>query len=572
MPIAGDVSMEQVVETTSSTSLAEWANRYVRRIKWISIALIVISVLLIMSKLPLKEGADWFTEWIAGLGYWAPVLYLLVYIAATVLMIPAWILTIVAGSVFGLLQGTALVSVASTTGAALAFLIARYLSRARVARQFEQYPKFAAIDKAIGEGGWKIVAMLRLSPAVPFNLQNYLYGVTSIRFWPYVLTSWVAMLPGTFLYVYIGYTAAEVASDAARAGEGGQDLTQQIISWAFRIVGLLATMAVTIYITRLATLAVKEHMNRQKDIPMNSHPDAGQQEATARTDHWSWGATIMALAAVLLSVTAAGATIRPVAFKGIVLGLFGQQQVVLAETYEARADGPSFDHAVFDALLKKHVDEDGWVDYAELNEDADELGKYIAAVGKAPLNDMGRDEKLALLINAYNVFTLQLILDHWNDGKLESIKDIPHSKRWKSKRWKVGGRTWSLDEIEHKQIRPKFKEPRIHFALVCAAVSCPKLRNEAYRAEDLEQQLADQAAYVHAHDHWFRFDKAANKVYLTRLYDWYSGDFEQVAGSVLQYAADHSPHLKAALDVGKKPRIKWLDYDWKLNWKGNKEE
>ena len=114
-------------------------------------------------------------------------------------------------------MGTIIVSLASTTGAALAFVIARYLARDSVARWVRRSPRFEAIDRAIGEEGWKIVALLRLSPAVPFNLQNYLYGLTKIRFWPCVLTSWAAMLPGTLMYVYLG-VVGRAGLEAASGG------------------------------------------------------------------------------------------------------------------------------------------------------------------------------------------------------------------------------------------------------------------------------------------------------------------------------------------------------------------
>ena len=128
-----------------------------------------------------------------------------------------------------------------------------------------------------------------------------------------------------------------------------------------------------------------------------------------------------------------------------------------------------------------------------------------------------------------------------------------------------GGNVWSLNQIEHEQIRPKFVEPRIHFVLVCAAVGCPPLRNEAYEAKRLDEQLAEQTEYVHAHSTWFQFDADANVVRLTKLYNWYGGDFEQVAGDVLQFAARYSPELKQALANDALPRIEWLPYDWKLN-------
>ena len=241
---------------------------------------------------------------------------------------------------------------------------------------------------------------------------------------------------------------------------------------------------------------------------------------------------------------------------------FGPPQVAMAEAYEQDAAGRRFDHQLFEGLLKNYVDEDGGVGYRALAGEAGRLDAYIDALGRAPFDELGRNEKLALLINAYNAFTLRLILDHYPVG---SIKDIPAPKRWNDRRWNVGGHVWSLNQIEHEEIRPKFNEPRIHFALVCAAVGCPKLRSEAYAADRLEAQLEDQARSTHRDDRWFRYDRDRNMVVLTRLYDWYGGDFEQAAGSVVAYAAAYSPQLKRALDSGTPPKVRWLDYDWSLN-------
>lgn len=249
---------------------------------------------------------------------------------------------------------------------------------------------------------------------------------------------------------------------------------------------------------------------------------------------------------------------------------FGPPKITLSEAYQEKADGPTFDHSAFDRLLKAHVDERGWVDYAGLERDSKRLDAYVATLADAPLDEMGRSERLALLINAYNACTLRLILDYWDNGKLASIQDIPSAKRWKHRRWKIGGKTWSLNDIEHEQIRPKFKEPRIHFALVCAAVGCPKLRNEAYSAERLDTQLGGQTEYAHTHKRWFRFDAQAGEVYLTKLYKWYGDDFKQTAGSVLEHAANYSAELTKALEAGRKPKTRWLEYDWKLNDKRNK--
>lgn len=254
----------------------------------------------------------------------------------------------------------------------------------------------------------------------------------------------------------------------------------------------------------------------------------------------------------------------PVLGKGAaaISGFFGPPSAVLAEAYSVSGDGPTFDHSTFDELLKRHVSADGWVDYVGLKKDAKALDRYIAALARVSVDALDRNEKLCLLINGYNAFTLRLILDYY---PIDSIKDIPASKRWKHKRWRVGAHTWSLDQIEHEQIRPEFREPRVHFALVCAAVGCPKLRNEAYRADRIEAQLDDQTRYLHSHDRWFRFDAGQNVLHLTKLYKWYGGDFEQAGGKVMDFAARYAPQLRKALDAGQKPRIQWLDYDWKLN-------
>jgi hypothetical protein len=202
-----------------------------------------------------------------------------------------------------------------------------------------------------------------------------------------------------------------------------------------------------------------------------------------------------------------------------------------------------------------------------LRDDVIQLDRYIAAVGQAPFESLGRDQKLALLINAYNAFTLKLILEHY---PIDSIRDIRSSERWNAVRWRVGGNKWSLSQIEHEQICPKFREPRIHFALVCSAVGCPPLRKEAYVAKRLEEQLQSQTDYVHRHKTWLQLDAESGVVRLTRLYFWYGGDFEQVDGGVLEYAARFSPKLQHEISSGDDLRLRWLDYDWRHNGTQNR--
>ena len=525
--------------------------RWLRLVRLFSLGIIVISLVALVRLLPVDRLVEMLSSSVEQLGVWGPLLFATAYIVAAVLFVPGSALTLAAGAVFGLWWGTLTVSIASTIAAALAFLIGRYVARNSVRQWATRNPKFGAIDSAIGQGGWKIIALLRLSPAVPFSLGNYLFGLTAIRFWPYVLTSWLAMLPGTFMYVYLGY-AGRAGLAAAATESTGRTPGQ----WALLVVGLVATVAVTIYVTRIARKAIREHTTM--DSSRTIAPDPRNTPASRSSARQAMGTVLIAGVALIL----AGCTTYAYTNPSLIAGLFGPPAVTLTETYKSKPGGPTFDHSLFNELLEKHVDKAGLVDYKALKEHDSTLGEYITSLAKAPVDDLGRDQRLALLINAYNAFTLRLILDHY---PVDSIKDIPADKRWDARRWDIGGKVYSLNQMEHELIRPHFKEPRIHFALVCTAIGCPPLRNEAYTADKLEDQLQAQAVYVHTHDRWFQFESGNNVVKLTSLYDWYRGDFEQVAGSVLKYAARYSDPLRKALQVKHELKIQYLDYDWSLN-------
>ena len=208
----------------------------------IGLALGAIGLFALWRLLPAKEWLEGFSRWVAGLGALGGVLYALAYVGAALLFVPGIVLTIGAGVLFGLGWGMVIVSLASTSAAALAFLIARHLARKRVERLVQRDARFEAIDGAIAEKGWTIVALLRLSPLVPFSLSNYLYGLTSVSFLPYVAASWAGMLPGTLLYVYLG-------SAGRTLGAGGAKTPWE---WALLGAGLAATAAVTVLLTRIA--------------------------------------------------------------------------------------------------------------------------------------------------------------------------------------------------------------------------------------------------------------------------------------------------------------------------------
>ena len=445
--------------STSSTQDAKSSGSLGNRVRvWGSLIVIVASVLVLTRALPVAQAVDALKDWVESAGIWGPVIFGSVYVVAAVLLIPASLLTLAAGTVFGLGIGLVTVSLASTTAAAVAFLIARYLARSKVESKMKGNKKFKAIDSAVSEGGWKIVAMLRLSPAVPFTLQNYLLGVTGVGFVPYVVASWAAMLPGTLLYVYVG-----AAGGKAAAG-GGTSVAQ----WVLLGVGLVVTIVLSIYLTKLAQKKLKE----QTDVADEEGEDAEAESEPAEKGS-KWKLPIVALVFVLV---AAGG----VAAKDSLSGLFGPPPVTMKETHQSAPDGPKMDHSAFDALLADYVDDGGLVDYEGLGGQADELNAYLDFLGQAPFAELDRDEKLALLINAYNAFTLRLMLDH---PKVQSIQDIPAEQQWDDVRWNVAGETHSLKQIEHELIRPNFIEPRIHWAVVCAAIGCPPLRNEAYTAE-----------------------------------------------------------------------------------------
>ncbi len=196
-------------------------------------------------------------EWIQNLGFWSPIIFILIYIISTVLLISGAALTLGAGLIFGLLPGCLYVSIASTLGATVAFLIGRYLARGWVINQIDNKPKFKAIDSAVAQQGWKIVGLTRLSPVFPFVFLNYAFSITQVSLKDYILASWVGMLPGTIMYVYIGSLAKDLASLGTTTPENNN------LVWILRLVGFIATVVVTIYITRIAKQALDSKISEK---------------------------------------------------------------------------------------------------------------------------------------------------------------------------------------------------------------------------------------------------------------------------------------------------------------------
>jgi uncharacterized membrane protein YdjX (TVP38/TMEM64 family) len=193
-------------------------------------------------------------EWIDSLGAIGAIAFILLYIIATVAFLPGSILTLGAGIVFGLVLGSFYVFIGATLGATAAFLVGRYLARGWVAKKIEGNQKFKAIDRAVGREGLKIVLLTRLSPIFPFNLLNYAYGVTGVSLKDYVIGS-VGMIPGTIMYVYIGSLAGNLAIIGTEAQPANPT-----VQWTIRIVGFIATVAVTLYVTKIARQALENEV------------------------------------------------------------------------------------------------------------------------------------------------------------------------------------------------------------------------------------------------------------------------------------------------------------------------
>jgi uncharacterized membrane protein YdjX (TVP38/TMEM64 family) len=194
-------------------------------------------------------------QWINNLGALGSIAFIIIYIIAAVAFLPGSVLTLGAGVVFGVLWGSIYVFIGATIGATFAFLIGRYLARGWVANKIAGNTKFKAIDDAVGREGLKIVLLTRLSPIFPFNLLNYAYGVTGVGLKDYFIGSF-GMIPGTIMYVYIGSLAGNLATIGTQTTEANP-----IAQWTIRIIGFIATVAVTLYVTKIAKKALDDSVS-----------------------------------------------------------------------------------------------------------------------------------------------------------------------------------------------------------------------------------------------------------------------------------------------------------------------
>ena len=245
----------------------------------------------------------------------------------------------------------------------------------------------------------------------------------------------------------------------------------------------------------------------------------------------------------------------------ILLSFSSLQSCIKVRDYNS--ESKPINHAIFDSLLKKYVNEEGYVNYKGFLKDSVQFNSYLDLLSRNHPNEKNwsKEERLAYWINAYNAFTIKLICNYY---PVKSIKDIKSGIPFVSDTWtisfiKIEGKTYNLNDIEHGIIRPKFNDPRIHFAVNCASKGCPPLRNEAYMASKLNAQLDEQAKSF-INDGNRNKIQSANKADLSKIFTWFSGDFKKAAPSVIAFINKYSN-----TKLSEKATLVYQDYDWNLN-------
>ena len=276
---------------------------------WGAVVVGAAAVAVIVLHLPLPELLTALRSPLGKWGLGGVFAFGAIYVGSTLLLLPGYPLTIFAGLTFSLRCGIVVVSLASTLSACIALLAGRAVARSRMQRLASRHPRLKSLDTAIAQSGWRLVALLRLAPSVPFGLLNYLFGATSVRFWPFTLATWACMLPKTIMYVYIGHLAQLAATSGSDAGTASSRL-----AWAARLLGLVASIALALCATRLARRAAPRYADMEE---MKAF--LRQQSATPSFRSWRlWLALGIALALWLCTLRIA---LDPASFRQPILAL-----------------------------------------------------------------------------------------------------------------------------------------------------------------------------------------------------------------------------------------------------------
>jgi uncharacterized membrane protein YdjX (TVP38/TMEM64 family) len=458
-----------------------------------------------------REGVGQAIGWLRG-STSAPLLYIGIYAIATALAIPGSVLTLAGGAMFGVLWGTVYTTIAANIGANLAFGVGRFLGREGVERLAGA--RLQALDRATASHGFRGLLTLRLIPAVPFNALNFGSGLTAIRWPTYAMATAIGIFPGTLVYTMF--------ADALLAG------SQEASREAFARV--LLSGALLVLLSFLPAIARRIGMR----LP---------------------GTAVMVVSLAALGGEGSTAGLGPA---------------------EARAqEVPT--HAAFSAVLRDVVHQP-LVDYQAVVDAQPALRAYLGTLAATSLEAVtaaSREEQLAFWINAYNACMLQLVADHYpieKDGNVfarikNSVAGRPANSVWQipdvftRSHCRVAGKERSQDELEHEIIRP-MGEPRIHFAVNCAAQSCPVLWPEAYEAATLEAQLDRAVEHLVADERHFVAE--ASVVRLNKVLDWFKEDFGGEEG-LRSFFAPYLSQDAARILTDPDTRLEFFDYDWTLN-------
>jgi uncharacterized membrane protein YdjX (TVP38/TMEM64 family) len=454
-----------------------------------------------------RDGIGIAIDWLRA-SKAAPLIYVVAYAAATTLAIPGSFLTLAGGAIFGVVQGTIYTTIGANIGANAAFGVARFLGRSGVQRLAGD--RLDRLDRATSNHGFRGLLTLRLIPAVPFNALNFGSGLTAISWSSYALATAIGIFPGTVVYTMF---ADALLAGSREASQGA-------------LIRVLISGALLILLSFLPSIAKK------------------------------FGVRVPGAAALIVAMAAA-----------VPAGSLVAQPLPSNDAF----------NRVLEGVVRQPL-----VDYAALTEQSDQLDAYLALLAEtdpAAVAGASREEQLAFWINAYNACMLRLVANHYpieKSGGLfsrirNSVAGRPANSVWQisdvfsRKHCRIAGEERSQDDIEHSIIRP-MGEPRIHFAVNCAAISCPVLWPEAYEADRLDEQL-DRAVtrLVQTPAH---FAVEGSTIRMNKVLDWFKDDFGGEAG-LRTFFAPYLTDEAASLIVDPSSEIHFFEYDWTLNDTGN---
>ncbi len=448
---------------------------------------------------------------------WAPLIFMATYATATALAVPGTILTLAGGALFGFYWGTFFNFVAANIGANAAFVLARTLGGDGVRRLMgDDSAALQKLDDVVGKHGFQGLLTLRLIPLVPFNALNFGSGLMSLKWRTYALATLIGILPGTAVYTFFADSLLQGSQEASRDA-----LVRVLIAG-----GLLLLLSLLPAILKRL------------------------------------GVRLPGMSAVLVLLMGLSLAARP------------------ASAMQQTSAAGLPDHSAFTPVLAAVV-EGPLVNYARLAADPAGLNRYIAALAStdpSALAAASRNERLAFWINAYNACMLKRVIEHYPIRKAGGLLRLKNAAagRPENSVWQIGdvftaahcpvaGAERSQDEIEHEIIRP-MGDPRIHFAINCAALSCPPLISRAYLAGTLDGQLDDRVhAFIGDPVHFeVPVADGTPTVMVNRVLDWFSEDFGGPEGIVAFLAGYVDGAARAAL-TGPDARLVFFDYDWTLN-------